>query len=61
MSKKNQNMSTEVWNALTERIYQGVGAHIHETRKIQFHLRFVLACLLVAVTFITYAIALWLA
>jgi hypothetical protein len=46
------------WETLTNRIYHDVGSQIRETRKIQFHLRFILAASLVGVMSGIYMIAL---
>lgn len=59
MTRSTRRTTQTDWNALTERIYQGVGTQINETRKIQFHLRFILAAALVAVVFAVYMVALY--
>jgi hypothetical protein len=52
------HISPTEWQSVTERIFHGVGAQIRETRKIQFHLRFILASILVAIMFLIYTVAL---
>jgi hypothetical protein len=61
MKKKMHTISPDSWNQITERIYHGVGTEIGETRRIQFHLRYALSFIAVAITFVAYSVALWLA
>ena len=51
-------ISPEHWNAVTERIFNGVGVQIRQTRKVQKGLRVILWACIVSLAVIVYALAL---